>query len=58
MSVSVVITVAALLVTYAVKGIYPFGSGNILGGILAIALCALIVWLLVRPYNENQTAKA
>ena len=32
MSVSVVITVAALLVTYAVKGIYPFGSGNILGG--------------------------
>jgi ferrous iron transport protein B len=44
-------------IIYQLGGLFS-GSGNILGGILAIALCALIVWLLVRPYNENQTAKA
>jgi ferrous iron transport protein B len=47
----------AAFIIYQLGGLFS-GSGNILGGILAIALCALIVWLLVRPYNENQTAKA
>ncbi len=47
----------AAFIIYLLGGLFS-GSGNILGGILAIALCALIVWLLVRPYNENQTVKA
>ncbi len=34
------------------------GSGNIFGGILAIALVACIVWLLVRPYDEAKKLTA
>ncbi|HCK88496.1 MAG TPA: ferrous iron transporter B, partial [Erysipelotrichaceae bacterium] len=30
------------------------GEGNIIGLIIAIALCAGIIWLLFRPYKEAE----
>ena len=47
----------AAFIIYQLGSLFT-GTGNIIGGILAIALCALIIWLMVRPYNESQTAKA
>lgn len=43
---------AVSLIIYQI-GSLVCGSGNIIGTSAALALCAAIVWLLVRPYHES-----
>lgn len=51
-----VLAYAVAFVIYQIGSLFT-GSGNIIGAVCAFAVVALVVWLLVRPYDEAKTLK-